>query len=114
MLYFGCWNEPGHYLYDRDGRRHFEPRRGVPFRYTILDAGLLPPDGPATEGVCHRAQIGGWTIISFWDRSIDSRPGSNSSFLCPGDFTFEEMLAAARMFYPQICERFTFELKLAE
>lgn len=110
-LYFGVWRKPapGHYLYNPDGG--WADGRRLPFLESILDAGLLPQKEPQYEGYLHRALIGGWTILSFWDRSGDSRPGSNSSFLVRGEHSTADALEHARAAFPHQFARFNFPLQ---
>lgn len=68
------------------------------------------PSGTQVQGWAALHKRDGWTLISFYDRSVDSRPGSNSSFLAEGNFTFEEMLGIAREYFPRVMSRFTFEI----
>lgn len=115
VLYFGAWSsdQVGHYLYQPGGDRSSRTERYLPFRATILDAGLLPQSGEATEGLFRRNVINGWTVLSFWDRSADNRPGSNSSFLIEGDVSAADGLDAARKAFPECFARFEFDLRQA-
>lgn len=112
MYYFGCVGDAGHFLWDHLGNRlsHSAADRLLSFKFTILDACLLSPNAPQTEGLAAVAHIGGWSILSFWDRSVDSRPGSNSSFLMPGTWDYETMSAEAKRRFPDIWNRFNFEV----
>lgn len=113
VFYFGVWspNQLGHYLYEPSGRMAGrEAERALPFKMHILDTGLLPDIGPCTEGFIHRSVINGWTVLTFWDRSGDSRGNSNSSFIIEGDHQAEAALAIAKAAFPSIFSRFTFVL----
>lgn len=46
-----------------------------------------------------------WTALSFWDRTGDKRPSSNSNFVARGDFTADEMIALAREHFPEVMAR---------
>jgi hypothetical protein len=81
-----------------------------PWGYKI-DSGLcLKTVGYEIEGIASIHQKDGWTALSFWDRSIDDRHKSNSNFLAEGTFNFEEMLAISKKHFPEIFERFKFEV----
>lgn len=110
-FYFGCWNgKLGHYLYDSRGiARHRDPDC-FPIRSTILDGGLLPPNKPQTEGVATLCHINEWTIISFWDRTVDKRGGCNSSFVMRGVYDFGSACCRAKAKFPDIWNRFTFPI----
>lgn len=117
-FYFGCRNhEAGHYLQDASGRGVYEDSlpKDFPVKHHVLDAGLLPPyqaREKQVEGLAQLAHIGGWTILAFWDRSVDKRYGCNSAFVFRGTLTFEETKAKAAAMFPKIWGRFTFEVKL--
>lgn len=133
VYYFGCWGRPGHYLWTPTGRRAANDEC-TPWRLSELD-GELAGDTVAEdnrrarlerqpigwcrsedqpEGVVRHHQRGHWirhdwrghwTAISFWDRSCDSRPGSNSAFIARGDMTGAEMLALFERSFPAVWER---------
>lgn len=136
MFYFGCWtdrtgrSEIGHYLRDRWGHRPrdldsldwpdafgddgwFLDLRFCPNVGPSLPRPASPwvSKGPQVEGEAALHHVEGWTVISFWDRSVDTRGGCNSAFLQRGTWTFEEMVAQARILYPQIWARFKFEVR---
>lgn len=116
-FYFGVWDKggAGHYLHVPGGtasRR--EAERVLPFAMHILDSHLLPQEGPQTEGIVYRSLINGWTVLSFWDRSGDSRGRSNSAFIMDGDYATLAGLAIARERFPAIFARFGFALAPAE
>lgn len=107
--YCGCYNETGHYLWDeRNHKVHYV--KGIPFRWEILDGGLLPPHEPETEGLAEIIHIGSWTIITFWDRSVDKRGGSCSAFVIPAHVWFDEAVAIAKERFPSVWNRFPFEV----
>ncbi len=110
-FYFGVSPGPnfGHYLHPVSGSRS-EAEKSLPFKVHVLDSALLPPNLPQREGVVYRSYINGYTILSFWDRSGDSRPGSNSSFIIEGIIGAVEGLDVARNRFPDVFNRIKFEL----
>lgn len=128
-FYFGCWHEPGHYLWHcgtggypyKDWRHskillgahphslNYEPPE-IPWGYG-LDGGLLRGKS-LREGEAVVEQRDGWTALSFYDNSVDRRPGSSSTFVFDTPLSPEEALAAARAAFPPIFERFGFEVIL--
>src|ERR1017187_3129697 len=95
-LYFfgiGPNDTAGHYLHDVDGRKVWDSREyEIPFRYTILDGGLIPQKEAGFHGKVFHSTINGWTVISMPDfSSADKRPGCSASFIAEGIFTKEEM-----------------------
>lgn len=110
-FYFGCWNgNTGHYLFDPHGRTQWNDPQRFPFRSTILDGGLLPPNEPQAEGVAALCHISGWTVISFWDRTVDKRGGCNSSFVMRGVHDFGSAVCRAKAKFPDIWNRFPFPI----
>jgi hypothetical protein len=77
-----------------------------------LDTGLLKKAGVRdVPGQGTYVQDSGYSILTFWDRSGDSRPNSNSAFFALGEHTADELVAAARERYPHLFERFNFEIR---
>ncbi len=112
-LYFGCVGGPGHFVHNiglshvyrtplanwlnkRDGvlaprdRNHRELAQGHAMLHVFVDAGV--------------------TVLAFWDRSVDSRPASNSMFLLPGVLDFRDAALAAARHFPTVWARFKFEV----
>jgi len=106
IYYFGKLKEPGHYLYAPGGRTvsHSFAVANLPLRYEVLDGGLLP-QCDEVQGKQHLSIVNGWTIVSMWDRSGDSRGRSNSSFLAEGVMTREELMQIARHAFPDVVAR---------
>lgn len=120
--YFGCWRDLGHYLWlpgpikvDIDtqrqilGKPRVDKRGEAPWGWSI-DGGLLMSLRNMREGVAVHALRDGWTALSFYDCSVDSRPGSTSSFMFDVQLSYDEALAAARASFPEVFDRLTFEV----
>jgi hypothetical protein len=75
-----------------------------------IDSGLCYGYCTSFEGQSVITHKDGWTALSFWDRSIDSRPGSNSNFLAEGIFSFDEMVKLAQEKFPSVWNRFKFPI----
>lgn len=109
--YFGCVGQPGHFMHAPDGKWGRET-----FRFTQHNPwgtkvdGDLCPDGEEVEGHAALHHRDGWTALAFWDRSVDHRNGSCSTFLAEGEHTVEVMLALARERFPKVMARFNFEI----
>jgi hypothetical protein len=120
VFYFGVWpnnrGTVGHWLHKTDGSN---VRDNLPFAWKrVLDAGLLPGGEPQTEGLIYPVDFLGWTVLTFWDRSGDSRPNSNSAFVIerPKGATLrtrEQDLALCRERFPAVFERIKFPLVFA-
>ena len=85
--------------------------RDFPVRPSALDGGFLPPRLPQKEGRAELLDINSqWTILTFWDRSADSRENSSSTFVIRGPVNFFAACEIARQHYPQVWDRFDFEV----
>jgi hypothetical protein len=114
MYYFGCVGKSGHYMFqpsDSYPKQDHTFTRDNPWGYQV-DSGLCP-SGPQVEGRAMIHHKDGWTALSFWDRSVDRRSGSNSNFLAEGTFTFAEMVEFAKERFPKIMARFAFTISSA-
>lgn len=123
MYYFGCWSKPGHIMVGEGGfpvlthERRFVPWNGMIdgilqpgcfFEYGAWRSTGTQPEG---EALLHQKE--GWTAISFWDRTIDIRFGSNSTYLAEGTFTFDEMVQMAKARFTERWNRMAFPVRLA-
>ncbi len=103
IYYMGCWNEPGHYLHRPDGTI---VAVAGPFTCIDLDGGPYMPPPPDAEStpplLTHDC---GWTVLSMWDRTVDTRPGSHATFLAPGTLAKPEMWRLARRHFQRVVER---------
>lgn len=113
IFYFGCWHDVGHFM--RAPNKHADSHREAaefawknPWSHDI--DGRLCPDGSQIEGRALIHHKEGWTALSFWDRSVDKRRGSNSNFLAKGDHSFETMLTLAEEYFPDILKRYSFQI----
>lgn len=123
VTYLGCWDRSGHYLHTYEGRPvGWDSRDWLPFPYEQLDGGRFQPfrvidsswtersgqvhyKGPQDEGVGRLTIVDGWTILGFWDRSVDTRGGSCGAFVAIGVHDFEEMKWLAAGYFPKIAAR---------
>jgi hypothetical protein len=114
VFYFGCVDRPGHYLFISDTREVWHKEDALPSSiYPKCDTGFCRRDINEKEGAANVAYVDGYTILAFWDRSVDKRGKSNSAFIEKGTFTFEEMIVKAKQEFPKVWARFTFEVCLA-
>lgn len=132
-LYFGCANERGHWLQSPGLGKTFDPTRAIPgFPWSIgsLDGGLLKNakipdvvDGRVIWTCGGRPDL--WFAFVWWDRSGNSRPGSNSGFYVRGfgpdvaerasiSLVARDAFAFAKATYPKIVARQAFPLVLQE
>ena len=119
--FFGCLGGVGHYLYGPGGVDRGLPDMGqTPWGHE-LDGGLAPPsdesktsrgEGYQKQGHTAIHHKGGWTLISWWDRTVDTRYACNSGFMVEGEFDFGRMVELLKELWPQVHERQPVELFL--
>lgn len=127
MFYFGPWDSPGHYVCDENGYSVArEVERILPWGHREenqhhLDCCLQPGCykdrdgsiehlGPQIEGQAVLHHLNGWTAIGFWDRTIDTRPNSNSAYMAEGTFTFDEMVEMAKTRFAERWNKMRFKV----
>lgn len=112
-LYFGCGpHDTGHYLYEASGQKlYFYGRPTSWIMGMKWDGDLAPQPEPADDRQIYKAafsRLGGWgySALSWWDRSADTRKASNSTILCPDlTITPEMMLGQAMQRFPWVFAR---------
>jgi hypothetical protein len=120
VLYFGCIGQLGHYLWQSNKfDRHIDTDKFPTFPWKInhLDTGLL--DNGKHVDKCDGKVFwtcGGakerWFAFFWWDRSVDTRPGSNSGLYVSG-FEFSQRDAAfdyACKVFPEVIQRQVYPL----
>lgn len=112
IYYFGCWHESGHYFHDQYMRHYWrDVSELLPESWrNRYDGGLLPKGRSQEEGRAIILHEDGWTALSFWDRSVDHRGNSNSTFYLRHVLDFMPMLELCKLTFPQVFERFTFKV----
>ena len=127
MLYFGPLKESGHFMFHEDGWQvpYSKVNTICPWKDSEID-GLLQPGRPdpgdrlerrtrsKVEGEAALHHKNGWTALAFWDCTIDTRPGSCSTYITEGTLSFEEMVALAKARFPERWNKMQFEVKLFE
>ena len=122
LIYLGCGcrGQAGHYFFLPGMRNLYsafpEVDRLNRSALAQLDGAFAPQD-TTNEGEAwfHTDNVNGirYMVISFWDRSVDERHGSNSTFLLIGEAkSFNEAIAECRAAFPEVFNRFKFEIKL--
>lgn len=103
--YFGCVREAGHYLFDE----RLQKKYSYDFPYRQLghfDGALCYKETKHNEAALTRIWGLGYSALSFWDYSVDSRGGSNSNFFIPEmNATPEQLLHIAAQRFPTIFAR---------
>jgi hypothetical protein len=104
-FYYGCkkltdGDQVGHYLYEPGLRSSFDT---TPWGH--YPDGTLLGESRQVQGECVLTQKDGWTALSFWDRTGDTRGNSNSNFFFEGIYTFEQMVELSKQYFPEIMNR---------
>jgi len=126
VLYFGPWSRPGHYLYDPDGRSlHGAAISEMGFQVDAhgllalrksLDPYYCPgvkEGDPAykrrseVEGHAKLTHENGMTVLGIWDRSVDTRGGSHSTYIALGCYGFDTMIKLCSTVYAERWNRLT-------
>lgn len=103
LYYLGCrTGDKGHFLWTRQWSG---AGWGIPEMSDQLRGALDGVFCPAIEGVAMRSNVGPWRIVSWIDRSVDSRPGSHSTFVGIGYEREEEMVVDAVIQFPDVFQR---------
>ena len=113
IYYYGCIEVYGHYFFDKNLNKSWDTNKENPWGYDV-DGGLQPTN-TTEEGVCNFHHREFWSCLAFWDNSVDHRPKSCSVFLFKGelhkgDLSFKYMVEQAKKEFPNIFDRFDFEL----
>ncbi len=116
ILYFGCLGDKGHYLFRRVGRElgdyaklsYYETKAATPWGDNI-DGGVFSKSPRRLEaGAIHACHLNGWSLVYWADYSVDTRPGSHSTFVtksedCIGNHDL--LIARARIQWPEVFGR---------
>lgn len=125
MLYFGPLKESGHFLFYDNGEKvlYSEIETAGPWNLAEIESCLQPgvvlwrghyvQRHQKVEGEALLHHKCGWTALSFWDSTIDTRPGCSSTYIAEGIFTFEEMVALAKARFLERWNKMKFEVRLA-
>lgn len=121
VYYYGCWNNrTGHFLFKPDGtfvemeseKRLAEQMKSVNISCDIFISSSKCPQRKdvnnrrlEVEGEAHLHHINGWTLLAFWNRSVDHRNSSHSNFFTQGEWDFNQMCQIARKSYPSIWQK---------
>ena len=105
VFYFGVLDH-GHFMYE-PGDSLYLRELAQPWGEDV-DGDLCPTSYENGLALLHHKD--GWTALSFRDQSGDTRPGSHSTFLVRGTFTFDEMLALAKAQWADVFARMDFQI----
>lgn len=102
VYYFGCIRDKGHYMWHPRTQQHVQATLNQPWGYRI-DGGVFPtkPD-TLGAGVIQYVAKDGWSLICFADYSVDSRPGSHSTFLAHAKASADQLVVWAKNQWPEV------------
>lgn len=103
-IYFGCAaGEAGHYTFVERDRYASRANRN----FNWADGTLSPhPGEPLYLAAFSRLEGHGLSALSWWDRSQDKRPGSNSNVFAPSlTISAQEMLDQLPLRFPWVISR---------
>lgn len=90
LLYFGCWGEAGHFVFDQH-KHTLSARRGLPpmaLRAEELDGSrvFLPwPEVPGRGRMSYLIRENSCTtVMAWWDRTFDKRGACCAAIQCDG------------------------------
>ncbi len=121
VFFFGCIQQAGHHLWDRDLRT----RREVgPWKMADLDPATAAGPGGSRARACEAWMIDdhqregeavlsyrdGWTRLGWADRSVDRRRGSHANVIAEGLRSAEEMLFLGSAAFPRVFSRFSYPI----
>lgn len=109
IYYYGAIGSAGHYLWESDTRSYHVYDQPHPWGRKI-DGTLTPEDISQGEGIALVTHKQGWTALSFWDRTVDKRRGSHSTYVINSIHTFEEMVILAKENFPKRWGAMSFEV----
>lgn len=115
VLYFGPLESVGHHLRAPNGRmvnHRTIGEYGFSEQYqdqshfglalcAHLDGGYVPQECGQVEGCAALTHEAGMTVLGIWDRSIDTRPGSHSTYIAVGTYDFPTMCKLCKVVFPK-------------
>lgn len=106
-VYFGCWKEPGHYLWKPGSRlyRHEQAALAIPTSIDLDGSHLfLPSPEKVGTGCLTYLPAMDRTVLAWWGSPWDKRPAVNSAFITNGNAN--ESIAWLRFchYFPELTE----------
>ena len=107
VYYFGCIGRAGHYLHSPKDKplsmsRNEEKQLGQPWGDHIDAQVFLSSREHHRPGKVHHTTKGGWSLVYFADYSVDTRPGSHSTFIAPAVVDAATLIQWAREQWPEV------------
>ena len=104
MVYFGCWNEAGHFLWNKGWRRlrrHDREKLNIP-REETLDCSplLLPLPERVGIGVLTYLPAPNMTVLAWWGSKFDDRGKVNCAVIANSNMTLDELWNKFKQEFP--------------
>lgn len=110
-FYFGCGREAGHHLFKKN--KMTADHNPLTERLQRLDGDLAPAFNRQLLYHAAFSRLGalGYSAVSWWDHTVDTRTGSNSTIFAPTLFTSkDDILYYAKPMFPWVFSRLPQEL----
>lgn len=96
LLYFGCWGQAGHYLFDRNKRSIYDSRaEGLPFNHEALDGSSVFLPNPERRGIGALTHVvrgdDAYTVFAWWGSPFDTRGRVNAAIIASGWDSADEL-----------------------
>lgn len=108
LFYFGCIGGAGHYLWESNSSKLYDPRviRTDGVNWSLLGhiGGVYTRPG-LPEGVYNECIIPPLRVLAWHDYSVDKRGNSNSALIGYGYSSADEMLDDAAKKFPSVMNR---------
>lgn len=108
VAFFGCWGEPGHYLFGK-GKARLSPTGCFLPPDHAFDASplLLPQPEVVGEGQCTYLPAWNLTVLSWWNGVFDSRGKVNSHVMYRGEASAQLMWDVFEHNFPEVAQHHT-------
>lgn len=113
LLYFGCWDRAGHFLFDRNGSTiHYSLSHELPFRPVDLDGSsfFLPhPERVGKGALTHVVRNDeAYTVLAWWGSPFDTRGAVNAAIISNGWDDAANLWQRFTFVYPDLAAKLTF------
>lgn len=111
VFYFGCGASHGHYWWEPQkqgrewGRQNSSTAADAMRKVFPRIDGEFPPKDTERAGVCTLTYRDGWSVLAWWDYSVDKRPRSNSVLVARGTHSFDEMMLLLNAEFSNVASR---------
>jgi hypothetical protein len=113
VYYFGCGRRVGHwwYLPNPAGAQTLwwgssaAAASAMRTVFPDIDADYAPRTKRFVEGQAKLTHIRGWTVLAWWDNSVDHRPNSNSAIVANRTLDYDQMLSLLAVQFPEVLQR---------